>query len=619
MPKLTLPESQPDRRPLQVFAFDPMLGKAAGNRVVIEVANERLEPGPLGSRVAVIDYDGANNCYYDPVNLDQPAILMQGGLEPTESDPRFHQQMVYAVAMKVIENFELALGRRITFRRNRRLRLLPHAFRGANAFYDPKLLAILFGYFRAEQGNPGPNLPGQTVFTCLSQDIIAHETTHALVDRLRHLFIDASNRDVPAFHEGFADIVAIFQHFSLPAILRDKIQETRADLRSPTPLVQLAQQFGYTTGQGAALRTAVDKADPKLFETLEEPHERGSILVAAVFDAFFTTYQKRIRDLIRIATGGTGKLPEGDLHPDLVNRIAGEASRTAQAILTMCIRAFDYLPPMDVTFGDYLRALVTADFELNPLDEVGMRAAVIEGFRARGVYPENVVSLAEEALLWDPTEKLENFPVQDLASMMLSAAQQYSRSAVMGPSPTNSPISDETSDQDIGMESFAFSDRALEQAQTDLGDVAVKLKGWAMRNPAVLGLRPPLDSIKVLGFHPVFRVSPKGQLLVEMVAQFGQHDETYKPQFGGVPLRGGATVVASADGQVRYIISKPMPSPTLSQEKQDQARFRIERQREFVARSDRSDPFLSWGDDGYLATRIAQKTNFAMMHQGVLR
>lgn len=618
MPKLTLPESQPDRRPLQVFAFDPMLGRAAGNRVVIEVANERLEPGPLGSRVAVVDYDGANDCYYQPVNLDQPSILMQGGLEPTESDPRFHQQMVYAVAMKVIENFELALGRRITFRRNRRLRLLPHAFRGANAFYDPKLLAILFGYFRAERSDPGPNLPGQTVFTCLSQDITAHEMTHALVDRLRHLFIEPSNRDVPAFHEGFADIVAIFQHFSLPAILRDKIQETRADLRSPTPLVQLAQQFGYTTGQGEALRTAVDKANPKLFDTLEEPHERGSILVAAVFDAFFNTYQRRIRDLIRIATGGTGRLPDGDLHPDLVNRIAGEASRTAQAILTMCIRAFDYLPPVDVTFGDYLRALVTADFELNPLDEVGMRAAVIEGFRARGVYPENVVSLAEEALLWDPTENLENFPVQDLASLMLLGAQQYSRSAIQEPPPTSSPVSDEDRDRDIGVERFAFSDMALEQAQTDLGEVAVRLNEWAFRNAAVLGLRPNAK-ISVLGFHPVFRVSPKGQLLVEMVAQFTQHDESYKQQFGGIPLRGGATVVASAEGRVRYIISKPMPSPTISAEKQKQANFRIERQKEFVARCDRSDPFLAWGDDSYLANRIAQKTNFAVMHQGVLR
>jgi len=514
--RIAASEIQPDRRPLKIFAFDPMLGRAAGNRVVIDIANEMLMPGPQGSRIAVVDYDGANKRYYEPVNLDEPSLLMQGGLDPTEGDPRFHQQMVYAVAMKVIENFELALGRRITFRRNRPLRLMPHAFRGANAFYNPKLLAILFGYFRADRSDPGPNLPGQTVFTCLSQDIISHEMTHALVDRLRRLFIEPSNRDVAAFHEGFADIVAIFQHFSFQSILREKIQETRTELRSPTPLIHLAQQFGYTTGRGKALRTAVDKPDPKLYETLDEAHDRGSILVAAVFDAFFNTYQKRTKDLTRIATGGTGDLPKGELHPDLVNRIAGEASRTAQSILSMCIRAFDYLPPVDVTFGDYLRALVTADFELNPVDDIGMRAAIIEAFRCRGVYPENVISLAEESLLWEPAEALEYFPVAHLANLMLEGAQQYSRST--GRQVLTTTTTDEERDRDITGEQFTLSDMAREQAQTELGDdVATNLGHWASRNASGIGLNPDLP-IAVLGFHPVFRVSPKGQLLVEMVA-----------------------------------------------------------------------------------------------------
>lgn len=84
-----------------------------------------------------------------------------------------------------------------------------------------------------------------------------------------------------------------------------------------------------------------------------------------------------------------------------MNRIAQEASRTAQTVLNMCIRAFEYLPPIDITFGDYLRALVTADFELSPSDEIGLRANMIEAFRARGIYPDNVASLAEESLRWE--------------------------------------------------------------------------------------------------------------------------------------------------------------------------------------------------------------------------
>ena len=41
------------------------------------------------------------------------AQLAQDGLEPSESNPQFHQQMVYAVAMNTIQSFERALGRRV--------------------------------------------------------------------------------------------------------------------------------------------------------------------------------------------------------------------------------------------------------------------------------------------------------------------------------------------------------------------------------------------------------------------------------------------------------------------------------------------------------------------------
>jgi hypothetical protein len=56
----------------------------------------------------VIDYDGGNRCYYPPVDLDDPRILAMGGLDPSELDPRFHQQMVYAVASETVEKFSRA-------------------------------------------------------------------------------------------------------------------------------------------------------------------------------------------------------------------------------------------------------------------------------------------------------------------------------------------------------------------------------------------------------------------------------------------------------------------------------------------------------------------------------
>ncbi len=562
--------------------MDPMLGDAAGNRITIALRNESLRPGPSGERLEVVDYDGGSRRFYEPVDLDHPALLMQGGLDPAESDPRFHQQMVYAVASRVLENFDAALGRRFRFKGGARLRLLPHAFRGANAFYDPDLSAVLFGYFRADEENPGPNLPGQTVFTCLSHDVIAHEVTHALVHRLRPRYLEASNRDVLAFHEGFADIVAIFQHFSFPEILTGAIQETHARLQSANSLVKLAQQFGYATGSGQALRSAIDdEADDgddaagekrrkrerlkrQQYETVLEPHERGSILVAAVFDSFFATYQSRIRDLIRIATGGSGVLPEGDLHPDLVGRIAKEASKSAQNVLTMSIRAFDYLPPVDVTFGDFLRALVTADTELVPADDRGLRASMIEAFRVRGVYPESVVSLAQESLLWeDRSGEIPDLPVNLLRQQLVLSARAFDRYAP-----------------------------GRESDDDPVGPWAQALRAWAAANARSLDLVPGLP-VELGGFHTVFRVSPDGQLLVELVARFVQ---TPKGPRDVPPLRGGTTIVASSEGKVRYAISKPLPSRKLRPEAHREGERRTERHARLTDEMALRDPSLAWGD-----------------------
>ena len=577
--------TRPARRPLQIFGLDPMLARTERRQLTVEIANETLAPGPVGSRFRVIDYDGATRTLYQPVDLDDPAVLMNDGLTPSESDPRFHQQMVYAVAMKTLENFEKALGRKLRFSGGKPLRIYPHAFEGANAYYDPSKVALLFGYFRADEDNPGPNLPGQTVFTCLSHDVIAHETTHALVDRLRPHFTDATNHDVLAFHEGFSDIVAIFQHFSFREVLVDAVQKTRSDLRNRTPLMELASQFGYATGSGKPLRDAADSAtggkpDPTLLATLLEPHDRGSILVAAVFDAFFNVYQRRIRDLVRIATGGSGVLPAGDLHPDLVNRLSGEAAKTAQHVLTMCIRAFDYLPPVDVTFGDFLRALVTADYEMVPDDEARLRASMIEAFRLRGIYPDGALSLAEDSLLWRaPDAALEKIPFEPFEQRLAENARSFDRWGKI-------VVDDESA--------------------KDLRKAAAMLVWWARKNAEPLGLISG-HRIELLGYHTVFRVAPNGELLVELVAQFEQKEKASRndPAYGGVPFRGGTTVIAGVDGVVRYVIPKPMS---------DQRRAN---QKKYVTQLDATDVALAWCDDDYEATRMRARTNFAALHRGL--
>ena len=156
---------------------------------------EPLEAGPIGKYVEVVDFDPPTGCFYAPVNLDDPAVLAQQGLTPSEGNPQFHQQMVYAAAMTTIDRFEQSLGRKAfwtdRFERGsvegtdefvERLRIYPHALRMANAYYSRNRGSLLFGYFPATDDRTSGQFPGGMVFTCLSHDIVAHETTHALLD-----------------------------------------------------------------------------------------------------------------------------------------------------------------------------------------------------------------------------------------------------------------------------------------------------------------------------------------------------------------------------------------------------------------------------------------------------
>lgn len=428
---------RPVSRKLQIYAFDPGLDldlkTAHVNRSTIHVAWEDVAYGPVGDYIEVVDIDPASASAYAPVNLDDPYLLAQDGLAPSEGNPQFHQQMVYAVAMKTIANFEGALGRKVHWspkRRDdqgnwlgakdsyvRRLRIYPHALREANAYYSPDKKALLFGYFNAANEDPMDGLPGGMIFSCLSHDIISHEMTHAILDGIHRRLLEPSNPDVLAFHEAFADVVAIFQHFTLPGVLEHQIEQTRGDLSTENLLSQLAMQFGHATNRGSSLRDALGttdpttgvwkrrKADPSVLREVFEPHARGATLVAALFEAFLAMYESHTEDLLRIASGAGGVQAEGRLHPDLVKRLADEARTVSHRLLRICIRALDYLPPVDVTFGDFLRALITIDSDLVPDDTRHYRTALICAFRDRGIYPRDLRTLSVESLRWsEPTD-----------------------------------------------------------------------------------------------------------------------------------------------------------------------------------------------------------------------
>ncbi|MBL0357071.1 MAG: hypothetical protein IPP72_09385 [Chitinophagaceae bacterium] len=108
----------PPFRQLKGYAFDPslslLLDTVGINEIVYTIPwEENLAPGPEGEYVKVIDRDPGSDAVYKAVDLNSKEILACNGLTPSVSNPQFHQQMVYAVAMNTITNFEKAIGRKV--------------------------------------------------------------------------------------------------------------------------------------------------------------------------------------------------------------------------------------------------------------------------------------------------------------------------------------------------------------------------------------------------------------------------------------------------------------------------------------------------------------------------
>jgi hypothetical protein len=394
---------------LTILAQDPAV--RAGGALLLEqvdVPQEFLSDGPTGYRVKVVDFDASANVCYQPRQYEfTPAGIVKDPFAPPAKatpkqrrayeqrllqDPTFHAQNVYAIAMRTLSRFEFALGRRVAWGfGGHQLHIVPHAFAEANAYYSEEDRALMFGYFVGKSG--------RHVFTCLSHDIVAHETTHAILDGLRTRYTDPSGPDQAGFHEGFADIVALLSVFSLKsvvdraltmgdAVVRKngmrlvKAGQLTPDALSRTILFGIGKEFGQQLEgyRANALRRSVSLEPSTRYlasREYEEPHDRGEVLAGAILRSFLELWAARIGQL---GTFGRG----------LYNlaSVVEEGAKVADHLLTIVIRAMDYAPSVDLEYSDYLAALLTVDAEVVPDDSrFSYRDVILRTFRSYGIRP----------------------------------------------------------------------------------------------------------------------------------------------------------------------------------------------------------------------------------------
>ena len=209
-------------------------------------------------------------------------------------------------------------------------------------------------------------------------------------------------------------------------------------------------------------------------------------------------------------------------------RLCDEASSLARVFFRLCVRALDYSAPVDITFGSYLRSIVTADFDLHPQDEIGIRDAIMQSFRLRGIMPEGAEFFSDDSICWPRAP--ENFP----------------------------PV--------VGLD-FGDPNGLTREQKNKAGDL---LRAYVTKNGKLLGFSPGVPVV-VPSFHPVFRINTDGSLRTDMVVEAVQTVEKdfnpAAPKFGKIKFRGGATLIISKpvvgepgadknESRIRYVISK---------------------------------------------------------------
>jgi hypothetical protein len=369
---------------LTVIAQDPSI--RSDGRILtaqVPVPAEVTEPGPRGARFHVVDYDAANGVLEPPANVTVPDSFEDAAEQELRS-AAFRAQNVYAIAARTLATFEGALGRRLNWAfRGHQLFLVPRAFPELNAYYSPEDGAILFGYLPVEGGE---------LETCLSYDVIAHETTHAILDGLRPRYAEPGLSDQPAFHEALGDIVALLSVFSMEEVVerllgeaddegRIAIERVTMEALRDSALFTLADELGRTSGgdRGSGIRRSVALLDEPSGAWREErafvePHRRGEVVVAALMGALLRMWEKRI-EALRTEKGCDRE------------RVAEEGATAAEHLLRMVARGVDYMPPVELEFEDVLDSILKADEVMAPDDgKHDYRGALCEAFAAFDIH-----------------------------------------------------------------------------------------------------------------------------------------------------------------------------------------------------------------------------------------
>ncbi len=337
---------------------------AAGDELTEEVILEEkfFLDGPVSERIAVLDFDADGRLVKTRARF-KPPVGKKPGFYAGADGGKIHadvfvQVNAFATVQRVIAMFEKAdaLGRRLSWGFGAsQLLVVPRAGKRQNAFYERESHSLQFFYFPSTR----KEFKGRTVYTCLSHDIIAHETGHAVLDGIAPDLYHAISPQSLALHEAVADLTALIMAFRSRKLRDSVLRQTEGSIASSTAFSSIAEEFGAlrrATGQLRPLRSLDnDRRLPPSGGVRTAPHDLSEVLTGALYKVLVRMHDRLCKRYAAEREDGDEKAASGK-----ALFVAGEHFKR------MVFRALDYLPPGEISFADYGRAIIAADRASHP-------------------------------------------------------------------------------------------------------------------------------------------------------------------------------------------------------------------------------------------------------------
>jgi hypothetical protein len=357
--------------------------------------------GPVSRRVAVLDFDPATGGILPGARFAPPdgkkKKIGRYEIPPGEGvyGHAFQQVCAFATVLRTMYLFEEpdALGRPLNWAfGSPQLLVIPRAGEWPNAFYDRESHSLQLFYI--------PRAGGEPAYACLSRDVLSHETAHAILDGIAPDLYNALAPQSLALHEAIADLTALLMSFRSTKLRKAVLKATNGSIADSTAFTRVAPEFGQArdpSGNSRYLRSllnnkTLDRNDTSVDENgirnrvnRYDPHSLCQVMSGALYTVMVKIHASLSTDFPR---SGMALFIGGD------------------RFKRMILRALDYLPPGEASFGDYGRAILAADQAAYPQDGQE-REWIRDEFVRRAMVPDRAALEVETNVPFKPLEKVD--------------------------------------------------------------------------------------------------------------------------------------------------------------------------------------------------------------------